>query len=69
MNSDEINSIDRIVDLLSGEPIEVVNIGLERFADTLQASSVKVIHVDWRPPASGDQDLARMLNLLTRKDS
>ena len=32
------------------ETLRVVNIGLEGFAQDLQAAGVPVTHVDWRPP-------------------
>ena len=40
-----------------------INVGLESFADSLRAQGAEVVHVDWRPPAGGDDRLA---NLLTR---
>lgn len=39
----------------------VVNIGLELFAETLTTLGVPVVHVEWRPPASGDPRLAALL--------
>jgi hypothetical protein len=47
-----------------GGPVRVVNLGLELFAETLEAAGVEVIHVDWRPPAGGDPRLAAMLAAL-----
>ena len=47
-----------------GGPVRVVNLGLELFAETLEADGVEVIHVDWRPPAGGDLRLAAMLAAL-----
>lgn len=40
---------------------QVINLGLEVFAETLAAHGVPVVQVDWRPPAEGD---ARLLELL-----
>jgi hypothetical protein len=48
----------------AGEPIRVVNIGLELFAETLAADGIEVVHVDWRPPAGGDPRLAALLAAL-----
>ena len=42
------------------EPIQVINIGLEVFAQVLEAEGVSVIHVDWQPPAGG-ADVAALL--------
>ncbi len=45
-------------------PMHVVNIGLEAFADELNAQGVSVVHVDWSPPAGGDPELAGLLSKL-----
>jgi hypothetical protein len=50
-------------DLFAG-PLRVVNLGLELFADTMEADGITVIHVDWRPPAGGDPRLAAILAAL-----
>ena len=49
---------------LFGEPLRVINLGLEVFALELQAAGVSVVHVDWRPPAGGDPRLAALLAAL-----
>jgi hypothetical protein len=49
---------------LDGQPLRVVNLGLEVFAVELEASGATVVHVDWRPPAGGPTVAA----LLTRLD-
>ena len=54
---------DRIADLL-GSRIQVVNIGLERFADALRAVGAPVVHVEWSPPAGGDARLIALLDKL-----
>jgi FdrA protein len=41
-----------------------VRVGLEGFADELSARGVPVIHLDWRPPAGGDAELADLLSRL-----
>jgi FdrA protein len=38
-------------------PIAAINVGLERFAESLAAQEVEVTQVDWRPPAGGDERL------------
>lgn len=45
-------------------PIKVVNIGLEGFAVELEQHGVKVVQVDWAPPAGGDAKLASLLSKL-----
>lgn len=42
-------------------PFAAVNVGLPSFAAALAAQEVEVLHVDWRPPAGGDERLARIL--------
>ena len=51
--------------LLSAGP-KVVNIGLAGFSDDLRARGAPVVHVDWSPPAGGDQDLIDLLEKLGR---
>ncbi len=43
------------------QPIRVINIGLEGFAEDLQAAGVEVVQLDWRPPASGNAKMAALL--------
>lgn len=42
----------------------VVNVGLELFTEVLDEIKVSYIQVDWRPPASGDQELLNLLSLM-----
>jgi FdrA protein len=49
--------------MLLTEPLRVINIGLEVFAQDLEAAGVSVVHVDWRPPAGG-ADIAALLDRL-----
>jgi FdrA protein len=42
----------------------VINLGLELFVTQLVACNVPVVHVDWRPPAGGDERLAHLLERL-----
>jgi len=46
---------------LLAEDLAVVNVGLEGFAADLAACGIKVIHVDWVPPAGGDPKMAALL--------
>ena len=46
--------------LLNAPPV-VINVGLEGFARELAAEGVRVVHVDWAPPAGGDRRLADLL--------
>jgi hypothetical protein len=44
--------------------LKVVNIGVSTFADDLRSQDVKVIHVEWRPPAGGDVEMLKLLEKL-----
>lgn len=46
------------------QPVRVVNLGLEGFHRDLLSQGVASIHVDWRPPAGGDQELISLLSRL-----
>ncbi len=46
---------------LFGQPIRVINVGLEGFAEDLQAAGVEVIQVEWRPPSGGNPQMAALL--------
>ena len=61
MNTSEDNS--KPSDLLE-QTLVIVNVGLEGFSTEMQARGVKVVHVDWRPPAGGDPELADLLSRL-----
>lgn len=52
------------VDKLLNSPLQVVNVGLERFAQDLEGMAVPVVQVDWSPPAGGDPELALLLSKL-----
>jgi hypothetical protein len=50
------------------EPLRVVNIGIEGFAEDLKAAGVEVIQLDWRPPTGGDARLTSLLAGLQDED-
>lgn len=50
------------------EPLRVINIGIELFAEDLQAEGVQVVHLDWRPPSGGDARFAAMLATVEDED-
>jgi FdrA protein len=41
-----------------------VNLGLREFAESLQSQDVDVIHVEWSPPAEGDEEIGELLDRL-----
>jgi hypothetical protein len=48
-------------DLLNG-PIVAINVGVQDFGEALEQQNVRVIYVDWTPPAGGDQDIIDLLD-------
>ncbi len=48
---------------LFSKELEVINVGVEHFADAMRAQGVKVEQVEWKPPAGGQKPL---VDLLTR---
>jgi hypothetical protein len=50
---------------LFARPLKVINIGLAGFADELRSAGVPTAHVDWTPPAGGDEQAARALARLS----
>jgi hypothetical protein len=49
---------------LLGQPLRVINVGLEPFAEVLAAHGTTVQQVQWAPPAGGDARLADLLSKL-----
>ena len=50
------------IDLLTS-PVTVINLGLESFYESVTAQGARAVHVDWKPPAGGNE---RMMDLLAR---
>jgi len=50
-------------DLLE-QPIVAINIGVQDFGEALEQQGVKVIYVDWAPPAGGDMEMIEILDQL-----
>jgi hypothetical protein len=53
-----------LFDELLHNPMVVVNLGLRKFAESLQVQKVEVVQVDWVPPAGGDQEMMDLLDQL-----
>lgn len=48
--------------------LRVVNLGLRSFAESIRVAGGSALHVDWRPPAGGDAELAAILDRLRSDD-
>lgn len=52
------------------QPLAAINVGLESFYDSLTSQGAQAIHVEWRPPAAGNEKLAGLLaKMKTRKET
>jgi FdrA protein len=43
------------------QPFAAINVGLESFYESLISQGAQAVHVDWRPPAGGNEKLASLL--------
>jgi hypothetical protein len=50
------------------EKLKIINVGLRSFFEDLKSQAADVAHVDWRPPAGGDPELAKLLEKLERPE-
>ena len=57
-------NVKQISELFNRELV-VINMGLDSFADNLRKEEVKVLPMDWKPPAGGDK---RLISLLEKLD-
>lgn len=55
--------VDAINELFKSE-LNVVNLGLENFAENLRELDTPAMQVDWKPPAGGDRRLVALLDKL-----
>jgi FdrA protein len=49
------------------QPLAAINVGLESFTASLTAQGAPVIHVNWRPPAGGNEKLMGILERMKKK--
>ncbi len=49
------------------QPVAVLNVGLESFAASIKAQEAEALHVDWRPPAGGNDKLLSILERMKKK--
>lgn len=59
MNVEKINK-------LFNQDLVAVNMGLESFADNLKKEGVRVMQMNWKPPAGGNARMAALLAKLGR---
>lgn len=44
-----------------GKPLAAINVGLESFYDSLRGQGAEAVHVQWRPPAGGNEKMMALL--------
>ena len=49
-----------------GRPLAAINVGLESFYESLRSQGAQAVHVDWRPPAGGNEKLAALLQKMRK---
>ncbi len=54
---------DKLNDLMQNGPV-AINMGIFDFAESLKIQGVEVVHLNWSPPAGGDQELIDLLDQL-----
>ncbi|PNV59863.1 fdrA domain protein [Clostridium sp. chh4-2] len=47
--------------------MEVINLGLTGFYDSVRSQQIPCVHVDWRPPAGGNLRLIEILDRLAER--
>lgn len=53
-----------MINQLFSEELNVINLGLEAFADTLRALGTPALQVEWRPPAGGNSGIVALFDTL-----
>jgi hypothetical protein len=54
------------INKLFEEELVVINMGLDAFGDNLKKERVKVLSMNWKPPAGGNKKLISLLEKLDR---
>jgi FdrA protein len=49
------------------QPLAAINVGLESFYDSLISQGAQAVHVEWRPPAGGNEKMAALLAKMKSK--
>jgi FdrA protein len=48
------------------QPLAAINVGLESFYESLTSQGAQAVHVEWRPPAGGNEKLAALLQKMRK---
>jgi hypothetical protein len=63
---DRVMTDARKINHLFQKELVVISMGLDSFADTLRKENVKVLQMNWKPPAGGDRTLISLLERLEK---
>ena len=55
------------VNKLFKSPLKVINVGLEVFYESTKDQGIPSAHVEWKPPAGGNEKLLAILAKLNQK--
>ncbi|GMQ77539.1 MAG: acyl-CoA synthetase FdrA [Anaerolineae bacterium] len=61
LNQGKLKSEMPVDSTIFNEPMAVINVGLELFYSSLISQGAEAVHVDWRPPAGGNENLMALL--------
>jgi FdrA protein len=50
------------------QPLAAINVGLESFYESLTSQGADALHVEWRPPAGGNEKMAVLLAKMKSRD-
>jgi FdrA protein len=50
------------------QPLAAINVGLESFYESLMSQGAQAVHVEWRPPAGGNEKMAALLAKMKSRD-
>jgi len=48
------------------QPLAAINVGLESFYESLTSQGAQAVHVEWRPPAGGNEKMAALLTRMKK---
>ena len=57
-----------MVNTLFEQELQVINVGLSSFAESIQQTGGKSLQLDWRPPAAGNRETGMSLALLVNNE-
>lgn len=55
-----------MANILDAKEMNVINIGIRDFSESISKQSVPVINIEWKPPAGGNIELIEILDRLKK---